>query len=79
MYPSILVCLFGKGKKDMERLLRTAEHVVDKGAVDVGATHADRIEERFVVGDEVFVVGQLFNHDDLLMAAVAEHHQTAAD
>lgn len=59
----------------MRKLLGTAQHVVDEGAVDVGAAHADYIEEQFVVGHKIPVIRQLIV-DDLVVAAIAEHHES---
>lgn len=55
-------------------LLAAARHVVDEGAIDVGAADADRIEERFEVGDEVFLIRKLFT-DDLGITGLTQHHQ----
>jgi len=63
-------------KKYRAALLPTPRHVVDEGAIDVGATATDRIEERVGVCDKILLVGELVR-DDLGIADVAEHHQAA--
>lgn len=59
-------------------LFPAAGHVVDEGAVDIGAADADRIEERFEIGDEVFLVRKFFIHD-LGVTGLAQHHQASRD
>lgn len=61
--------------KSSWNLFPAAGHVVDKGAIDVGATHADQVKEFIVIGDEVFGIHEVFIHDQG-MASIAEHHQT---
>jgi hypothetical protein len=41
----------------VSRLFGAAQHVVDEGTVDVGATDADGIEEVIVIRHKVPVVG----------------------
>lgn len=60
------------------KLLAAARHVVDERTVNIGATDADRIEERFKVGHKVFLVRKLFIHD-LGVTGFAQHHQTSRD
>lgn len=55
-------------------LLAASGHVVDEGAVDVGAADADCIEECFGIRDEVFLVRKIFIHD-LGITGLAQHHQ----
>lgn len=59
-------------------LFRTPEHIVDEGAIDIGAAEADGLEEEFVIGDKIAVVHQ-FVGQDVFMAGVAEHHQSPRD
>lgn len=59
-----------------QQLFPTAGHVVDEGAIDVGAADADRIEERFEVGDKVFLIRKLFT-DNLGVTGFAQHHQSS--
>src|SRR5574337_673641 len=54
----------------LERLFRTPQHVVHQRSVDVGATWADRVEERLVIGYEVPMVNQFFEKD-LFIAGLA--------
>ena len=57
-------------------LFPAAGHVVDEGSIDIGAADADRIEERFKVGDEIFLVGQFLGHH-LIMAGITQHDESA--
>lgn len=61
-----------------QQLFAAAGHVVDEGAIDVGAADADRIEERFEVGDKVFLIRKLFT-DNLGITGLAQHHQPSRD
>lgn len=58
------------------KLFAAAGHVVDEGAVDVGAPATDRIEERICVRHKVLLVGQFLRYN-LGIADFAEHHQAA--
>jgi hypothetical protein len=58
--------------------LGTPQHIIDERPVDVCAPRTNRIEQRFIVLHEIFVIGQLLGHH-LFIAAVAEHHQPAHD
>jgi hypothetical protein len=60
----------------LQHSLAAAGHVVDEGAIDVGAAEADRIEERFEVGDEILLIRKLFTHN-LGITGLAEHHQAS--
>lgn len=57
-------------------LFPTPRHIIDEGAVDIGASATDGIEERVRVCNEILFVGQLVR-DDLGVTDVAEHHQAA--
>ena len=57
-------------------LFSAAGHVVDEGAIDVGAAATDRIEESLRVRHKVLRVGQFLRYD-LGVADLAEHHQAA--
>jgi hypothetical protein len=57
-------------------LFPAAGHVVDEGAIDVGAADADCIEECFGIGDEVLRIRKLFIHD-LGITGLAQHHQAS--
>ena len=61
-------------KASQKRLFAAPGHVVDEGAVDVGAAHADQVKEFLVIGDKVLCIHEVFV-DDQGMAGVAEHHQ----
>lgn len=56
--------------------LSTAGHVVDEGAVDVGAAGTDPIQQRFKVSHEVLSVRKFFV-DDVSITGVAQHHQAS--
>lgn len=56
--------------------LSAAGHVVDEGAIDVGAAGADPIQQGFEVGHEVLPVGKFFI-DDLSITGIAQHHQAS--
>ncbi|MGE0469569.1 MAG: hypothetical protein AB7P19_09265 [Nitrospira sp.] len=58
------------------QLFAAAGHVVDEGSIDIGAADTDRIEERFKVGDEIFLVGEFLSHH-LIMAGIAQHDESA--
>ncbi len=73
MKPRRLYC-GGAGNK--EWLLSAAGHVVDEGAIDVGAADADRIKERFKVSHEILLIRKLFTHN-LGITGLAEHHQAS--
>ncbi len=62
--------------KNAARLFRTPQHIVDQGPVDIRATDANGIEQRFVVGHEVPLIDQ-FLGKYLLVADIAQHHQPA--
>jgi len=57
-------------------LLRTPQHIVNQGTIDIRAPDANRIEQRFVIGHEVALIDQ-FLGKDLLVADIAQHHQPA--
>jgi hypothetical protein len=59
-------------------LFPAAGHVVDEGAVDISAADADRIEERFEIGDEILLIRKLFIYD-LGVTGLAQHHQASRD
>jgi len=61
---------------DASLSLPTPGHVVDEGAINVGAADADRIEKRFEVGDEILLIRKLFTHN-LGITGLAEHHQAS--
>ena len=54
--------------------LPAAGHVVDEGAVDIGATATDGIEQRVRICDKILFIGELVRND-LGVTDVAEHHQ----
>ena len=56
--------------------LPTPSHVVDEGAIDIGAAATDGVEERVRVCDKILFVRELVGND-LRIADVAEHHQAA--
>ncbi len=66
------------GEGNGKRLLATARHVVDEGAIDVGTAQTDQIKEVVVVCDEVFLVGKFFVHHQG-MTGFAQHHQAPRD
>ena len=53
--------------------LSAAGHVVNEGAIDVGAADTDGIEERVCICHKILLVGELIRND-LGIANVAEHH-----
>jgi hypothetical protein len=55
-------------------LFPTPGHVIDEGAVDIGASATDGIEKRVRVCDKILFVGQLVR-DDLGVTDLAKHHQ----
>jgi hypothetical protein len=63
---------------DCPALLRTAQHVIDQWSVDIGTSHANRVEECFVVSDKVASVRQ-FLDGDLIITGVTQHHEPTCD
>ncbi len=56
------------------RSLAAAGHVVDEGAIDIGASATNGIEEGVCVCDKILFVREFICYD-LGIADVAEHHQ----
>ena len=50
---------FRRDEVQVKQLLRTTEHIVDQGPIDVQAAWTDSIEQRFVISDEVPMVDEL--------------------
>lgn len=59
-----------------EDLFAATGHIINERTVNVGASHADRIEEGICIRHKVFLVGE-FVRDDLGIAGIAQHHQSA--
>lgn len=63
-------------KENGRNLLAAAGHVVDEGAIDVGAAGTDPIQQSIEVGYEVLPVRKFFV-DDLSITGIAQHHQAS--
>lgn len=72
MQSGFIVRLLGEAVKRTS--LPAAGHVVDEGAIDVGAADTDGIEECVRICHKILLVGELVRND-LGIANVAEHHQ----
>lgn len=63
----------GGSVTNQRSLFPAAGHVVDQGAIDVGAADADGIEERVCICYKILLVRELVRND-LSITDVAEHH-----